>query len=214
MRENVLGENPQLELRPGPQSVGRLHERGLVDSLLFTTKPAIPRPRPRPEEARPSICLILRSAAEGRASRRMGSLRMMAPSRLVRRSPKGEGGRTGHGRERCKAPMVRDARSRALLTMRSRCKSTMRSRLCKSPVFRLYYQENSGADACKCRASGLFFAHVSPVCVPVYRGAAHVSESPVMPRASGASSTHRQRCRNSALIRVRRVSWIARFRGQ
>src|SRR5258705_142991 len=63
MRENVLGENPQLELRPAPEGVGRLHERGLVDSLLFTTN--------RPShtlilvlrKARPSICLILRSAA-------------------------------------------------------------------------------------------------------------------------------------------------------
>jgi len=31
----------------------------------------------------------------------------MAPSRLVRRSPKGEGGRTGHGQE-CQQPMVRE----------------------------------------------------------------------------------------------------------
>src|SRR3981189_491065 len=36
--------------------------------------------------------------------------RRAAPSRLVRRSPKGEGGRTGHGRERGQPPMVRDAR--------------------------------------------------------------------------------------------------------
>ena len=51
----MIGENPQLELRPALESVGRLHERGLVDSLLFTTKPAIPRPRPRPEEARSAV---------------------------------------------------------------------------------------------------------------------------------------------------------------
>src|SRR4030081_2738313 len=75
MRENVLGENPQLELRPAPESVGRLHERGLVDSLLFITT------------NRPSHTLLLVLT------------RRAAPSRLVRRSPKGEGGRTGHGRE-------------------------------------------------------------------------------------------------------------------
>src|SRR6266436_3495263 len=75
----MIGENPQSALRPAPENVGRLHERGLVDSLLFTTKPAIE-----------TLNLILRSAAEGRASRRMG-----------------------HGRKRRQPPMVRDALRRA-----------------------------------------------------------------------------------------------------
>src|SRR6267154_6512898 len=95
----MIGENPQLELRPAPESVGRLHERGLVDSLLFTTKPAIPRVNLVAEEARPSICLILRSAAEGRASRRT-------------RQPQDEGAVSKDGpraREWCQLPMVRDA---------------------------------------------------------------------------------------------------------
>ena len=83
MRENVVGENPQLELRPAPESVGRLHERGLVDSLLFTTKPAIPGAHPRPEEARPSICLILRSAATD-----LGFTRDRLP--IVRKSAKAD----------------------------------------------------------------------------------------------------------------------------
>src|SRR6195256_2047930 len=58
--------------------------KALVDSLLFTTKPAID-----------ALTLVRRRRA--------------APSRLVSRSPKGEGGRTSRGRERCKRPMVRDA---------------------------------------------------------------------------------------------------------
>jgi 3-keto-disaccharide hydrolase len=47
----------------------------------------------------------------------------------------------------------------------------MRSRPCKSPVFRLYHQENTGADACKSEAARLFFAQHSPVSVCVYRAA-------------------------------------------
>jgi hypothetical protein len=47
----------------------------------------------------------------------------------------------------------------------------MRSRPCRFPVFGLYYQENTGADACKCAAVGLFFAQDSPVSVSVYRAA-------------------------------------------
>jgi hypothetical protein len=110
----MIGENPQLELRPAPESVGRLHERGLVDSLLFTTKPAID-----------ALILVPRRRA--------------APSRLVRRSPKGEGGRTGHGRERCLSPMVRDASLRD--APHHEVFERMRGRPCKSPAFRLYYQE-------------------------------------------------------------------------
>jgi hypothetical protein len=67
------------------------------------------------------------------------------------------------------------------------------------PVFRLYDQENAGADACKCEAVRLFVAQDSPVCVPVYRAA--------------RETTHRRGCRNSAFIRVRRVDWIARSAG-
>ena len=127
-----VGENPQLELRPAPESAGRLHERGLVDSLLFTTKPAIPHAHPRPGEARSAV------SKDGSRARAV---------------------RAAHGSRR------------DLLTMRSRCKSKMRSRLCKSPVFRLYYQEKTGADACKCGPSGLFFAQDLPVPALVYRDA-------------------------------------------
>ena len=140
----MIGENPQLELRPAPESVGRLHERGLVDSLLFTTKPAIPRVNLVAEEARPSICL-----------------RMRAPSRLVRRSPKGEGGRTGRGRECCKRPMVRDASLRD--APHHEVFERMRGRPCKSPAFRLYYQEIRLLRPSR----SLFFS----ACMPCYRAA-------------------------------------------
>src|SRR5882672_1548512 len=98
MRENVLGENPQLELRPAPESVGRLHERGLVDSLLFTTN--------RPShtlilvlrKARPSICLILRSAAEGRASRRMRQ--PQDEGAVSKDGPRARAGQAAHGSRR------------------------------------------------------------------------------------------------------------------
>src|ERR1700704_2504765 len=98
----MIGENPQLELRPGPESVGRFACEGPCRFVVVYNKTGHPTRRPRPEVP-----------AEG--------------------GPR----RTGHGRERCKAPMVRDARWRALLTMRSRCKSKMQGRPCKSPVFRL-----------------------------------------------------------------------------
>ena len=44
--------------------------------------------------------------------------------------------------------------------------------LCKSPVFRLYYQENTGVHACKSAPSALFFVRRSPVSVSLYRGGA------------------------------------------
>jgi hypothetical protein len=40
---------------------------------------------------------------------------------------------------------------------------------CKSPVFRLYYQENTGANACKCEAGRLFFVPQGPDAVSFYR---------------------------------------------
>ena len=43
---------------------------------------------------------------------------------------------------------------------------------CKSPVFRLYYQENTGANACKCEAGRLFFVPQEPDAVSFYRGRA------------------------------------------
>src|ERR1700730_16523229 len=69
-----MGENLQLELRPAPQSVGRLHESGLVDSLLFTTKPAsdalslvprLPHPAERGHRARVSPRSSYNSAQVG-----------------------------------------------------------------------------------------------------------------------------------------------------
>jgi len=41
---------------------------------------------------------------------------------------------------------------------------------CKSPVFRLYYQEKAGLPACKSAAAALFFGRPSPVSVSFYRG--------------------------------------------
>jgi hypothetical protein len=40
---------------------------------------------------------------------------------------------------------------------------------CKSAVFRLYYQENIGAHACKSAPSALFFVRRSPDSASLYR---------------------------------------------
>jgi hypothetical protein len=55
--------------------------------------------------------------------------------------------------------------------------ATRRPRPCRFPVFHLYYQENTGADACKCAATGLFFCEIRPVSVSVYRLRAQGAQS-------------------------------------